>query len=900
MQNFFICLLLFFTVNQNTYGQQKNTSLTHRVDHLLLDSRFQEAIHLIDSASIDQTLSIILENKKAEALTRLGKLNDAEVILGNIQTILTTQPKDDFLKSVTENNIGFLQLNQGRNDLAEKSLKNAVKGFEKSGYPGSIEAAQALANLGLVYMSLGKYAQAEEQMHMALSLRQARLKNAHELIAATYNDLGLVYSQSNKDKALDYFERAHNMYLDLHGKEHPKIAISSINIGIVYRDLELYGDAVNNFEVALKIWNTVYPQPHPAKAIVLYNLGQTYLQMKDQKAAMAFYERAYKMYEDSYGSKHPEVAYVLNAIGNLQLAQSDFDGALHTYQKALQANVLDFNNNDLVANPALRNYYHGTRLLHSLLFKAQALESRYFGKSLKFTDLKKALTVLDKCDSLIDQLRQQSVNESDKLLLGTIANEVYSDGVRMAHEAGLNALKKKPYFKKAFYFAEKSKSAVLLESISDSNAKSFAGIPDDLVNEEKNLKTAITLAAQKLAQKPSPDEEKSLRETLFSLNRSYEAFIQNMEAQYPAYFNLKFNNASPSIEQLQALLDDKTGLLSYFIDERNNQVYIFLIGKKNYTIFHRVLTKEFDKYITGLRNGLYFNEISTFKQSAYELSRLLIPRLSSKLKKLVIIPTGRLGIIPFETLLTRNPEKITDYRHMPYLINRFSLRYEFSAGLILQKSRNTKILSSPSIFLCAPVTFSAKENLGELPGTEAEVNEISKLFTEKNLKSTAFTHTQADEKLVKEGTLRNYDLLHFATHGVVDELNPELSRIFLRSDTESEDGNLYAGEIYNLKLNASLVTLSACQTGLGKIFKGEGVIGLSRALVYAGAKNILVSFWSVADESTSILMRDFYHHLLDSSQPDYSQDLRQAKLNLLHSEKYSAPFYWGPFVLIGF
>lgn len=894
-----LCLIFFAIASTIVYSQQKDNSLTERINDLLLDSRFQEAIDLAGSGSGNEATPIILENKKAEALTRMGKLDEAETVLARIQTQLTAQP-NDFLKAITQTNAGFLQLNQGRSDLAEVSLKDAVSGFEKSGQQASSEAAQAMANLGLVYMSSGKYAQAEEQLLMALSLRQSVLKNAHELIAATYNDLGLVYSQTDKDKALDYFEQAQNIYIKLHGKTHPKIAITSINTGILYRDLELYGDAVNNFEAAWQIWENVYPQSHPAKAIVLYNLGQTYLQMKDQKAAMGYYERAHKMYADSYGPKHPEVAYVLNAIGNLQLAQAHFDEALDTYQKALQANVQDFNDPDISANPARENYYHGTRLLHTLLFKAQAFESRYLGKSLRFTDLKEALVVLGKCDSLIDRLRQHSTNESDKLLLGTIANEVYSDGVRIAYEAGLNAVKKKPYFKKAFYFAEKSKSAVLLESISDANAKSFAGIPADLLEEEKNLKSAIALTAQKLAQKPLPEEERSLRQTSFNLNRSYEAFIQKLEHRFPEYFNLKFNTASPSIEQLQGELDDKTALLSYFIDEKNNQLYIFLIRKRDYSISHRVLPKDFDKYITGLRNGLYFNEINTFKKSAYELGGVLVPKIPRAIKSLVILPTGRLGTIPFETLLTENPAKVSNYRHMPYLMNRFSVRYEFSAGLILQKPKESEAMTSPSIFLCAPVTFPEKDRLGELPGTEAEVRGISKLFTEKNLTSAAFTYAQADENLVKTGSLKNYDLLHFATHGIVDESNPELSRIFLRSDSATEDGNLFSGEIYNLELDANLVTLSACQTGLGKILKGEGVIGLSRALIYAGAKNIMVSFWSVADESTSILMKNFYQNLLENPQADFSEDLRQAKLNLLQTETYSAPFYWAPFVLIGF
>jgi len=125
-----------------------------------------------------------------------------------------------------------------------------------------------------------------------------------------------------------------------------------------------------------------------------------------------------------------------------------------------------------------------------------------------------------------------------------------------------------------------------------------------------------------------------------------------------------------------------------------------------------------------------------------------------------------------------------------------------------------------------------------------------------------------------------------------------LSRIFLNSQG-NEDGSLYCGEIYNLTMNADLVVLSACETGLGKISTGEGVIGLSRALVYAGAKNIIVSFWKVADESTAELMVDFYKiHLQDKSK-SFSESLQRAKLDLMKNGKYASPYYWAPFVLIG-
>jgi len=897
MRYYLLTCLLCFTSGA-VHCQDGEATLAKAVDNLLLNSQYAEAIALLEKNETTSN-SLLLQNKKAEALTRNGELDKAGELLKIIQTSINLQ-RDTYWQAVTHANLGFLQLHLGRNDLAEETLRDAISKFEEAGKGKTPEAAQACSHLGLVYMSQGKYSQAQEQLHRALSLRETGGENTTELIAATYNDLGLVYSQTDMDKALDYYEQAQKMYASLYGNQHPKIAIANINTGIIYRDLQLYGDAVNNFETALKIANEVYTKPHPTKAIALYNLGQTYLKLGDRKAAMQYYAQAQKMYADCYGDRHPEVASVLNAIGNLYVADARYDEALATYQKALQANVPAFHDENPEANPALKDYYHGTRLLHTLLFKAQAFESRYTGKTLKFADLKDALTVLTICDSLIDQLRQHSTNESDKLLLGVMADEVYSDGVRIAYEAGLNALHKESYYRRAFYFAEKSKGAVLLESISESNAKTFAGIPATLLEEENNLKSALTLTAQKLAQKPTAEEEKVLRENAFALRREYETFISKLEDQFPAYFNLKFNSSAPSIEQLQKLLDTRTALLSYFIDEKNSQLYIFIIRHSEFKVLQRPWPKEMDKYLTGLRNGLYFDDVGTFKQSAAALGEVLIPPIPAAITSLVILPAGRLGLIPFETLLTNDADKLHDYRTMPFLMKRFNIRYEFSAGLILQKSASQKSVSAPSIFLCAPVSFTGNEYLPDLPGTEREVNDISRLFNEKNLTSATYTHQKAGERQIKSGMMQEYSLLHFATHGIVDESNPELSRIFLQPDGKDEDGNLFAGEIFNLQLNAELVTLSACQTGLGKIQKGEGVIGLSRALVYAGSRKILVSFWNVADESTAVLMEDFYERVLQGPTAEYSSGLRHAKLSLLENEKYSAPFYWAPFVLIGF
>jgi CHAT domain-containing protein len=295
-------------------------------------------------------------------------------------------------------------------------------------------------------------------------------------------------------------------------------------------------------------------------------------------------------------------------------------------------------------------------------------------------------------------------------------------------------------------------------------------------------------------------------------------------------------------------------------------------------------------------------------------------------------------MIPFETLLTENPED-KEWKELPYLIKKYNISYSYSANLFYKtfpKEPTTKIeyadlndwLAFAPVFddsNTAGLSMRTRELLEQLdselddttgtrgilikggyirplPGTENEVQAIFKQFDEKDKKALVQIKKNANEEFIKSGELRKYRLLHFATHGFVNTWKPELSGILLAQDTTiNEDGILYSGEIYNLKLNADLTVLSACETGLGKIKKGEGLIGLTRALLYAGSKNIIVSLWKVADKSTSDLMIDFYKNLLEAKQEkqEFSQALQQAKLKMIDEGKYAHPFYWSPFILIG-
>lgn len=875
---------------------QQAADLTAQLNSLMQDARYEEVIKLTESVTSATPLRNHLINCRSEALINLQRSAEAEKLLQQeLQQKLSAEEKGTTLAT-----LGFLYMNLGRTDKSLEFLQQASELHDDPAYP--LQRARTLAFLGQLFSSSGKYAQAEEQLQMALHLREMNLPENHELIAASYNDLGLASTVTNPDQALEYFDKAIAIYELRYGKEHPKIAITLVNSGIVYRSVRLYGDATASFEDALKIWNKVYTQPHPAKAFALSNLGETSAAIGNLSAALDYFRQALNMYEQVYGKKHPDIARIYILIGQIKLSQSRFDEALANYQQAIIANTSDFDDENPEINPRGKNFYNGFQLLYAQMRKAQAFESRYFGKTLRQRDLETALHQLQQCDSLIDKLRQQTSLESDKLTLGSIANEVYADGARIGYELSEVAFRKRRQFRElSFYFAEKSKSAVLLDAISEANAKSFAGLPPELLEEEKNLKSALTLIYQKLAQKPSEEEEKYLRETAYELNRTYEEFIRKLETQYPDYFNLKFNTATPSIQALQQRLTTETAIISYFIDDHNNrrQLYIYIITPRKFYIVSRAIPDNFDRLITGYRNSMFYLTHAQFIGISHQLYRILRPRLPGNVNSLVILPTGRLGIIPFEALLykkVKDPE--TSYDQLPYLNNQFAIRYEFSAGLILQKNNSTAD-DIQSAVLFAPIDFPGSPELPVLPGTAEEVNRLQQLFSTRGISTNKLTEDRANENYFKDQALQNYNIIHLATHGMVNEESPNLSCIYLHPHSEAEDGRLYTGELYTLRFNARLITLSACQTGLGRITRGEGVIGLSRALVYAGAQNLLVSFWSVADESTALFMTRFYQNALTDKPVNFARALQLTRHEMIHG-RYAAPFYWAPFILIGF
>jgi CHAT domain-containing protein len=285
----------------------------------------------------------------------------------------------------------------------------------------------------------------------------------------------------------------------------------------------------------------------------------------------------------------------------------------------------------------------------------------------------------------------------------------------------------------------------------------------------------------------------------------------------------------------------------------------------------------------------------------------------TKKTKLVIIPDGVLNYLPFETLLTeiKKDNKKILYSDLPFLVKKYPVSYVQSASvlknLLSQEpgKGNAGSVNKKLIAFGDPVYEAGKDTsltsvirFNRLEFSGKEVEKIASFF--KPGSAEIFLRDDATEENVKGNSeLRKYNYIHFATHGLIDEKKPDLSSLVLTQHSNpGEDGFLRATEIFNLDMNADLVVLSACQTGLGKLVRGEGMVGLTRAFMYAGTPAVMVSLWSVSDISTATLMGEFYKNLVKENL--YKTDaLRKAQLTLLKDEKYAHPFYWAPFVLVG-
>ncbi len=811
-------------------------------------------------------------------------------------------------------------------------------------------------NLSIAYESLGDYDNADKEIDKALEISHKYNGELHPETAVFLSGKGnICYRRGQNDLALEYFSKAQHIEQKLYGEMHKKIADELNNIGLVYKEKEDYDNALISFKDAYEIQKKVLGDTNPEIAMTCNNIASVLDKQGKPESALAYYQEAIKIKSVYFGENHSELAAYYNNIGisyaarnmiaealenyrksasiyeknngerysgliatynniaDLYRKQNNYDSALWYIQKSLAANVKTFviDTLKLDQNPPIANCTDINKLLQTLQNKAKTYNALYIRDSLAIY-AENAFNSYLSCDSTVTLARRYAEKQSDKIALANKTKTIYEDAVVAA--AGISYLadkdrKKREYELQAFLFSEKNKASVLADAVSAADAKQFAGIPEEILGMERQLKISIAAAEQKIAESSDRAEIERIENQLFDLNIQLREMNKRLESEYPKYYESKYKTTTIDVSEIQKTLDKNTALRSYFIGRE--MLLIFTLTSEKLLLTSAEKPAEFElmvkTYLKLCHSGAP-RDFPVLAEKSAELYKLLFPKDDLQgISKLIIIPDGILGMLPFENLFTETYHgDIMQFTEYPFLIKQKQISYFFSSALYLKASNNeTRKHNEVEILAIAPV-FSDISNrkvngvdVVELPGTETEVNQICALFAAQSGKTEMMMRNEALESTFKTKKLSDYRILHIATHGVVNTEYPELSGILLYPETQTADGILYSGEIYNLKLDTDLTVLSACETGVGKVSKSEGIIGLSRALLYAGSRNVIVSSWVVSDNSTSQLMVDFYSNILTHGM-SYSDALHTAKLKMISAGGNNAhPFFWSPFILIG-
>jgi len=773
----------------------------------------------------------------------------------------------------------------------------------------------------------------------------------------------------NYPEALIYYSTARDIYDATVGNYHPGVVQCYLYMGNVALNEDNYGKAKEYYNLVIESNYDLRGENHMTSSAAYNNMASIYYFNGDYETAIDYYELALSVDFNIHGKKHPDVANAYYNIAEVYEERHMYSIALEKIQEAICATVTDFDHEDNpFLNPELKNYFSANDLLTYFKFKGETLVKNFAHKKGNgVRGMSVALQTFQLCDSLIDKIRQSHVSEKDKITLAQIASSVYAGAIDVCFQLHQNlnpqnytqlnfedktlAQIQRYYLDRLFYFSEKNKSSILASSIAETEAKAFGGIPDSLLVIEGDIRKNISAYKLELAAKPDSTTRVYYQQMLFKAHRQYDSLIEHFEASFPKYHQLKYDIGYTPTSKIQKMLSEKSALISFF--ETKTELYIKVLTHNDLWVEKKTKPEKYRKLITGFRNGIFYKSARKTAKSGHDIYQLLFPdNLPQTVEKLILIPEGVMTIIPFETLVTapvhKDSIRTKSYSNFPFLIKKYDISYASSANLFYKTFHHEFENESLQLFgqethqdllTLAPVfadgtTSEANErslktleiinnseaetgeitrgkllngdHVAALPGTEKEVNTIHGMFTEKNLRAEVRTHDQANETFLKSGILDKDKYIHVGTHGFVNESAPELSGILLAQvENETQDGILYAGEIYNLRLNSEMVILSACQTGLGRITKGEGVMGLTRALLYAGTKSLTVSLWTVSDASTSQLMVDFYDNLLEEDEHSphnhvHANALRKAKLKMIaKGGAFAAPYYWSPFILNG-
>jgi len=765
------------------------------------------------------------------------------------------------------------------------------------------EQGNCLYNIGLYYWKLDDYSKALNYYDKAFIIAQ-KFKNK-KIESACLTNSGIIYEKlGNYDKALENLKRA--LTIDQQLGDSVNISIDLNNIGTMFRAKGIIFGNDKDFYKALDYFNKCLRLTKKAsirKAEIdifkktevqaLNNIGTIHIDLEKYHNALKYLQLGYKKGKEIQDLE--AIGMILGNMGIVHLCQCNYEEAIKSFQRAIEfANLVG-------ARQILWEAYFGLGQCHE-----------------KRNEFSQAVKCYKKAIDIIDHIRSQISLDTYKAGFARDKIKVYELLINILYRVSTDSTANN-YDREIFHIVEKAKARAFLESLGESKIDVRERLSPKLKKEEKEILGRISLVNQELFKGDlSKKRKEGLLIELQQVEDEYIRLISKMRVEIPEVADL----VSPvpcQVEQVQKLLDGKTVLIEYFLCE--NQSVVFFITKNEMVVYPLPSRDRIEKSIKAYLKILGDSPKGKFRGSlaACRISQELlfsVENIPNYIENLIIIPDGVLYYLPFETLILHNHNKVWKN---DYLIENYNISYVPSSSILLflsKKKTNNKnpksllAFGNPSytiknslkglkyktyIEILSESYLSQGYDISPLPYSEREILKISRYFPKK--RRDIYLEEEAKEETIKKIFLKDYQIIHFACHGFLDEERPFRSALVLSLDGDSqEDGFLQVREIFNLRLNADLIVLSACQTGRGKLENGEGILGLPRIFFYVGAKSVVLTLWKINDESTSELMSLFYHYL--SCGNNKAKALRLAKLKMINS-KFCHPFYWAPFVLSG-
>jgi CHAT domain-containing protein len=452
------------------------------------------------------------------------------------------------------------------------------------------------------------------------------------------------------------------------------------------------------------------------------------------------------------------------------------------------------------------------------------------------------------------------------------------------------------YADRAFAASERGRAKALLEAIADARLDLSSALSDDL--RQREVAVSEKLSKLQADAEAASGAKPEILETVADAEEEWERLVSEIRRANPRYAALRYPRPI-SAEKAKALLDPRTALVSYSISA--DWVIAFVVTTRSIRAFRLgvspvALAQQIENYV-----GLIARDASDRWRGVGErlYESLVVPwrsTLGSEIQRLVVVPDGGLNSLPFEALTSRADGRA--------LVDDYTISYAPSATVLFELTAAREPLADVSAVLVlanpahapAAVADTAGFDLSPLPYSDEEAATVFRVGGPNSLRLVGRNATESRVKMVAR---RRYGIAHFATHGLIDQEFPLRSALLLASDPSAggDDGLLQAREIYGLGLKADMVVLSSCQTALGRVVAGEGVLSLAQAFLHGGARSVVASLWRVDDRRAAELMSRFYDRL--SRGDGKAEALRRAKLDLLRESPGLAPRFWASFVLIG-